>query len=188
MNAQQFSQRIDQARESYTGDGWWSGECPAHDDENPSLGWKDGAVKVVIKCQAGCSRQEVLKELGLTEDDTWLEPRPKAGGGKEVAATYDYRDEAGDLLFQAVRYRRPNGKKTFSLRRPDPDDADSWVYDIKNTRMVLYRLDAIQGGKRVVVVEGEKDADRLALTGLVATTIVVFVIAYVVFQRQEIRA
>ncbi len=168
MNSADFSRRIDQAREPSEPTDWWSGRCPAHDDEKPSLGWVDGTVKIGIKCQAGCSREEVLAALRLTEDDTCLRPRPASQSGataRTVAATYDYRDESGVLLFQSVRYE----PKDFRQRRPDPDDANKWTWNMRGVRLVLYRLNELQGQRRVVVVEGEKDADRLAATGLAAT-------------------
>jgi 5S rRNA maturation endonuclease (ribonuclease M5) len=162
MNAREFSTRIVNARSPYTNDSWWSGTCPAHDDDTPSLGWIDGTVKIGIKCQAGCTREEVLAALGLTENDTWLRPRPT---GPVIVAEYDYRDEVGALLYQSVRYE----PKTFRQRRPDPDRPGKWISNVSGARLVLYRLNELRGQRRVVIVEGEKDADRLAATGLAAT-------------------
>src|SRR5262249_51205051 len=118
MTSSEFARRIDEAKEPDQPAGWWTGRCPAHDDRTPSLTWRDGDRKIVIKCMAGCGRDRVLAALALTEDDTWL--RPRGAGGGTVAATYDYRDEAGALLFQSVRYQLPDGVKRFSLRRQNP--------------------------------------------------------------------
>lgn len=83
--------------------------------------------------------------------------------GKEVAA-YDYCDETGAMLFQVVRLE----PKDFRYRRKVNG---SWEWSLGNTRRVLYRLPAIvQGaGRTVLIVEGEKDADRLTSLGLLAT-------------------
>ena len=83
---------------------------------------------------------------------------------KEVVATYDYRDEAGTLLFQSVRFE----PKSFSQRRPV---TGGWEWGLGNVRRVLYRLpDLINAPDRtVLLVEGEKDADRLTTLGLLAT-------------------
>lgn len=87
--------------------------------------------------------------------------------GPRIVATYDYRDEDGRLLYQAVRYE----PKDFRQRRPDGQGG--WVYRLDGVRRVLYRLPELVASDRdrpVFVVEGEKDADRLASLGCVATT------------------
>ena len=78
---------------------------------------------------------------------------------------YDYRDEDGNLLFQVVRY----APKTFRQRRPD--GSGGWTWRVRGVRQVPYRLPELcaAGDAPVFVVEGEKDADRLASLGLVAT-------------------
>jgi len=86
----------------------------------------------------------------------------------EIVATYPYKDEAGQLLFEVVR-KMP---KDFRQRRPD--GAGGWIWNLKGVQRVLYRLpevlSAVQEGRIVYLVEGEKDADNLAQLGLVATT------------------
>lgn len=81
---------------------------------------------------------------------------------------YDYVDEHGELLFQAVRYRDP---KTFRQRRPKP--GGGWIPNIDGVRLVPYRLPevlaAIAKGRPILIVEGERDADRLWVAGLPAT-------------------
>ncbi len=42
--------------------------CPAHDDRNPSLSVSDKNGKILVKCWAGCTQEEVieaLRNLGL---------------------------------------------------------------------------------------------------------------------------
>ena len=42
--------------------------CPAHDDRNPSFSATDVGGKILVKCFAGCSQEEVigaLRNLGL---------------------------------------------------------------------------------------------------------------------------
>lgn len=87
------------------------------------------------------------------------------------AKNHDYRDEFGELLFQVKRYYK--GKdKCFSQRQPD--GRGGWIDNTKGVRQVPYRLPELlavqsQLTKPVYVVEGEKDADRLASLGLIAT-------------------
>ena len=48
----------------------WIAKCPAHDDREPSLSINKGADhRVLIKCQAGCSTDDVLAALGITYRD-----------------------------------------------------------------------------------------------------------------------
>lgn len=102
-------------------------------------------------------------------------PARAAGGSSRIVATYDYVNEAGDLLFQVVR-KEP---KAFLQRRPDPSsslEAPRWIWGLGErgeTRRVLYRLPellAADASALVYVVEGEKDVDRLRALGVVATS------------------
>lgn len=120
---------------------------------------------MLLHCHRGCSQEAVIQALrarGLWPDA----PRHLRSNAK-VAVTYDYRDESGVLLFQVVRLE-PKG---FYLRRPDGHG--SWIKNLDGVRRVLYRLPevlAAPADATVCGVEGEKDADRLAALGIVATT------------------
>src|SRR5262245_37567432 len=82
----------------------------------------------------------------------------------KIIATYDYEDESGKLLFQVVRHE----PKDFRQRVPN---GTGWSYSLNGTRRVLYRLpDLLASASIIWLVEGEKDADRLASLGLTATT------------------
>lgn len=111
----------------------------------------------------------VAREQGIAERRAqfqWLVQQGLASNAAQVCeATYDYQDEQGNLLFQVVRLY----PKTFRQRRPD--GRGGWVASVKGVRPVPYRLPQLQASPeaRVYVVEGEKDADRLARGGLVAT-------------------
>lgn len=86
---------------------------------------------------------------------------------RRMTAAYDYRDEDGAPLFQVVRH----DPKGFSQRRPDGQGG--WIGNLDGVARVLYRLPELitaDPEEPVIVVEGEKDADRLAALGFVATT------------------
>lgn len=133
--------------------------CPAHEDDNPSADWnrKKNAWHCIV-CGASGSTRDLAVRLGI--------PVPERRQAEQVAATYDYRDASGKLLYQKVRLV----PKSFRLRRPD--GAGGWRYDMEGTTRVLYRLPELlaSGDATVYLVEGEKDADNLAARGLVATT------------------
>jgi len=91
---------------------------------------------------------------------------PRGNKGK-VAATYDYTDRNGKLLYQVVRYE-PKG---FSCRRPG--DSGGWIGNMKGVERVPYRfpdvLEAVKRSNRVYIAEGEKDVDAIVAAGGVAT-------------------
>jgi hypothetical protein len=138
--------------------------CPAHDDRKPSLlvrEQKNGAVS--IRCMAGCRRSEILDALELKETD--LDP--------ELEAIYRYESAGGELLYEKLRRK---GKR-FLFRRSGADGKDEYKL---GPERVLYRLPLIANRKlaageagqqlAVMLVEGEKDADRLLQEGILATT------------------
>jgi hypothetical protein len=144
--------------------------CPAHQDDRPSLSAEERDGRLLLHCHGGCSQDSVLAALrsrGLwPARDAASSSAPAATRGR-IVATYPYRDECGAPLFEVVR----RGPKGFAQRRPGGNG--EWVWSLDGTRRVLYRLPellAAVSSLSVFISEGEKDADRLASLGLVATT------------------
>ena len=149
----------------------WSARCPAHEDRRASLSISEGDNGgAVLHCHAGCEPAAIVAALGLTLADL-MPPRTKPtaklkGNGKpRIVATYDYRNEAGDVVFQVVRYE----PKDFRQRRPKP--GGGWEWSVKGVPVVPYRLPELlaEPTRIVFVVEGEKDVDNLARIGVLAT-------------------
>lgn len=87
----------------------------------------------------------------------------------KIESIYDYTDATDRVVYQTVRYT----PKDFRQRRFDPSNPDKFIWNLKGVELVPYRLPqllAADQGEPVFYVEGEKDADRLASFGLVATT------------------
>ena len=146
-----------------SGDGW-TARCPAHTDTRSSLSIGHGDTQPwVLRCHAGCSTEAILAAAGLTLADI-LAPRSNGHASRpQIVATYDYRDETGALLSQAVRF----DPKDFRQRRPDGNGGFAW--DLKDVRRVLYCLPELQGQSVAYVVEGEKDVATVQGLGLAAT-------------------
>ena len=129
----------------------WECRCPAHDDRRASFGFTQPNGKVLLKCQTGCTTEEIVAALGLSMRDLFDDT--DAVKPREVAA-YTYTNEAAQPLFQVVRFQ----PKDFRQRKPDG------TWGIKGVRRVLYNLPAVLAvaadGGTVLIVEGEKDADR----------------------------
>jgi Protein of unknown function (DUF3631) len=144
----------------------WSAKCPAHDDSSPSLSVNEGNNGgIVLQCHAGCSPEAVVAALGRTLAD--LMPTREHKPRRRELASYPYRDEGGSLLFQVVRFE----PKEFRQRRPNGKGGSIW--NLNGVKRVLYRLPELVGADPstpVFIVEGEKDADRLANLGFIATT------------------
>jgi putative DNA primase/helicase len=125
-----------------------------------------GPWDLAVRAAGGAngSALQWLRGLGIEAP----QPAVKAKTKGRIVTTYPYHDEAGKLLFQVVRFADP---KDFRQRRPN--GRGGWIWSVKGTRQVPYRLPEMLArpeGAPVYVVEGEKDADRLAGLGLCATT------------------
>ena len=89
---------------------------------------------------------------------------------------YNYHDASGAMVLQV--FRTITGDPRFGQRAPDGtyrDGKPKWKYKVRHVpghESMLYRFPALlaSGQKTVWICEGEKDTDRLARLGLVATT------------------
>ncbi|WP_336489723.1 AAA family ATPase [Methylobacterium nigriterrae] len=130
---------------------------------------RGGGVLDLLREHANLSKSAALdwlRERGFLPE----QPKPKAEPRSHlnIVATYDYVDEYGELQFQVVRLE----PKDFRQRQPDMLSPDGWIWNRKGTRDLPYRLPDIVAAVHdsVFIVEGEKDADALALLDFVATT------------------
>lgn len=149
------------------GRGKW--QCPAHDDDDPSLGVKHENGKVLLHCHSGgCTPEAIVAAIGLTMSDLFDEPlkreskRSKQNGSVKAkrVADYPFTDRHGEPLSTHSRYEPGfNGKeKSFTWTNKNPH--------------VLYNLPLIVDAEHVHINEGGKAADRLTLVlppGHVAT-------------------
>jgi 5S rRNA maturation endonuclease (ribonuclease M5) len=144
-------------------------KCPTHEDGTASLSIKQEDGKILLLCRAGCDTKDVLGAMGMTFADLFpngakANPSPNGQAAPRIVATYDYTDEAGNILFQAVRY----DPKKFKQRRSD--GKGGWIWNLDGVRLVPYNLPEVLKASSVLVVEGEKDVETARGMGLVATT------------------
>lgn len=194
MNIGSFLERVGGSR---LGEDKGKFNCPIHGDGRASCSCavgRDG--RLLVTCHAGCPTEDVVAALGLSMADLAPANGKVSGhhsGRGTIAATYDYVDEVGDLLYQVVRMvpkdfrqrRRYDGSWAWGITAGwYSQDRDGDWYKTKKTptatdrelgdvRRVLYRLPSLLAadpGAIIFVVEGEKDADNLSKLGLVATT------------------
>ncbi len=142
----------------------FAARCPFHQDRAPSLtfnpdkggAWRCHTCSVggmlvdfeqkFSDCDRSQARENIAELIGLKS-------------ARKPEATYEYTDEDGRLLFQVLRYRRPDGKKEIRQRRPDGKGGWVWSLD-QNVRRVLYRLPEVLTANTIILTEGEKDCDR----------------------------
>jgi putative DNA primase/helicase len=87
---------------------------------------------------------------------------------QNIDVAYDYHYADASLAYQVVR--TITGEPRFLQRRPN--GPDRWIWNLKETKRVLYHLPdliAAAPGSVVYIAEGEKDVDRLRQHGRLAT-------------------
>ena len=131
-----------------------------------------GGVIKLIEMRLGLrngAAADWMREQGFDLPERTRGDDAPSTGHARIAATYDYPDADGQVLFQVVRME----PKTFRQRRPDPKATDGWSWSMKGQALVPYRLpellEAVASEVVVFVVEGEKDVDALRLRGIPAT-------------------
>lgn len=160
------------------GDKEFKAKCPFHPDSKPSLNFSSKTGKFM--CHGCHAKGDILtfyaklKDLDPANDfpgilqgiaeEFGIDGQGTPPEKLKIVKTYDYTDEGGNLLFQVCRL----DPKSFRQRRPDGNG--SWTWNLAGVRKVLYRLPEVLKFQEVIIVEGEKDADRLRSLGFTATT------------------
>jgi hypothetical protein len=160
-------------RVKLVGDGRATARCSAHEDRVASLSLSTGdGGKVLLHCHAGCETLDIIERAGLELGDLFntvasaVPLTPVLTSRSASSQTiYRYADLAGATVGEVVR----GPGKRFRQRRPDGDGG--WEWKASQTP-VVYRWPELsaQPDDPIWVVEGEKDAERLASVGLRATT------------------
>lgn len=123
-----------------------------------------GSIIDWLSIEQGKSVADVLKQLsGSAIDSGTGNSEDHHPSKSKIVATYDYKDENGNLKYQAVRME----PKSFRQRQPDGQGGWKWTMD--GITRVLYRLAEVLLASSVWIVEGEKDADTMVALGFVAT-------------------
>lgn len=146
----------------------WKAKCPVHEDTRQSLSlWVNDSGHLMAHCHAnkGCTFLAIRKALKTIPSD-WGNPVEDKPIERKQTAVYTYRNEKNEPLFSVVRYEPKD------FRQCMPDGKGGRVWQVTPDRYVLYRLPELlaKPEQPVIIVEGEKDADRLHKMGLLATT------------------
>lgn len=113
---------------------------------------RDG--RVLIHCHAGCKVIDILKAINLKTSDLYPPDKSK------IVEVYQYADNQGDIVYEIVRLE-PKG----FYARHEVDGR--YVNNMKGVKLIPYRLpeliQAVENGKTIILVEGEKDADNVVV-------------------------
>lgn len=147
----------------------WVAKCPSHEDREPSLTVTETCDRLLVHCHAGCDIRDILKSLDISYKDLFFDSGESSSKNTPfIIDEYEYRDIESRLVYVVERCI----PKSFRQRRPLPNG--EWVWNLENTPRLIYRLPqvvkAIQEGRWVFIVEGEKDVHTLETMGFVATT------------------
>lgn len=171
LNVSEFRDALAACNCDPTGNGTqFEARCPGHDDNRASLSVAQAANgNLLVHCHAGCDPKDICAALGIKVADLFPEKPKRNGGRAAIVATYDYRDENGNLLFQVCRF----DPKDFRQRKPDTTQPGGFTWKTTGCRRVLYRLPetlaAMVRGDVIHIAEGEKDVAALVQVGFAAT-------------------
>ena len=155
-----FCSKLDKVKPTYKG---IRALCPSHDDIHPSLTANYTEGKILVKCQAGCSFEEIASALEMEQSQFFANETSTSSNSRKVAR-YRYEDKEGAHAFDVVRFE----PKAFRPQRPD----GKWT--LEGVERVPYRLPQLLTGikenREIFILEGEKDCDNAEIFGLVAST------------------
>lgn len=174
-----YRQHVSNLRITASGQSY--GRCPLHSDDHESFSCH--LETGFWYCHAGCGSGNTItfsRRIGTSEPTPLMESQPSDGlisssrkecaapfskpkEQKKIVATYQYKYEDGSDAYQVVRFE-PKG---FSQRRMENG---KWVWGTTGIRKVPYNLPEVIKSSHIILVEGEKDADKLISLDLVATT------------------
>lgn len=73
MTADRFAKLL---RARPAGPGKWTAQCPAHQDDKPSLSISEGKDgRVLVHCFAGCAPEDVVETAGVDWSEMFAGPR-----------------------------------------------------------------------------------------------------------------
>jgi hypothetical protein len=180
LSIDDIAKSLGNGKESKTADGWVT-TCPAHDDGKASLSIRAPHGKILFKCHAGCSQEEVMKALidrdlwpKKSTGESWKPMRPVPSSvaaptdvkhfkhGKPVR-TWEYRELDGAMIGYIHRFEDGKGGKTLIPMSYCYSDKGGkmWSWKSFDKPRPFYNLPLFAKYKDapVLILEGEKAAD-----------------------------
>lgn len=152
--------------------GQYMAKCPNHGDSHQSLSvsvGKDG--RVLLKCHAGCSTEDIVWSMGLQMKDLFAEIKPG-----DMFPRYDPPKSQGKAQFEREHIYPGSQLKKVIMRKPDGGkygcwfhlEGGKWVKGRNGITPPLFTVAPLEGV--VFVAEGEKDVNTLHSLGFDAAS------------------
>ena len=165
-----FQNLLSQTNARQESSGQFKGTCPAHDDHKASLSLKLEDNQILLNCFAGCDFNNVCEKLGVDPKELFADPYQDDPPPRksETVAEYVYTNPDGSPRFVVIR------KEDKRFLQARINRKGSREYSMKDVKRIPYRLPqlikAIENGKTLLLVEGEKDVETAEKLGFIATT------------------
>ena len=160
-------------------DGKYMARCPHHGDSTPSLSVSLGKDnKILLKCFAGCSTEDIVWSMDLQMTDLFAEvtpatafpvyeePQHKQSATEKPKKEAEYLYAGGQL--KKIKYRRSDGSKYCTWLHKEADG--SWAKGRNNIQPGLY-MSQEDLPQAFFLVEGEKDVESIKAMGLPAVSL-----------------
>lgn len=160
-------------------DGKYMARCPNHGDSTPSLSVSLGKDnKILLKCFAGCSTEDIVWSMDLQMKDLFAEvtpatafpvyeePQRKQSAADKPKKEAEYFYAGGQL--KKIKYRRSDGSKYCTWLHKETDG--SWAKGRNNIAPGLY-MSQEDLPQAIFLVEGEKDVESIKAMGLPAVSL-----------------
>lgn len=161
MKIEEFLSRLEAVQQGADASRW-TAKCPAHDDGQNSLGVHvTESGKILLKCYAGCSTEDIVAAMGLKMSDLFaddgkksgrkskkasapkavtpeevLEPKPLSAYKKKRpskhVAFYEYEDENGVKIFRVERRVYTDEKGGKTFIQQHPNENGGWDYGVSS--------------------------------------------------------
>ena len=153
----------------------WRASCPCgwnhkHQDKNESLSVEyDRQTKtLLVYCFTGCTVDEICKATNCELSDLRIGAKDPnsfiswyaAQNGLTVVESYSYCYGPYNDGLRKIRFRKPDGSKTFCWLREDPSKKSGFAMTHNGSAHRLYVAGNINNST-VFLVEGEKDANTV---------------------------
>ena len=163
--------------------------CPrgeGHKDTAPSCSVQEKNGKTLVKCFAGCEQGDLIKalleldlwEMSEKEEQTMTPATLTEIGDAPPSIIYEFRTPEGDLVAEHLRWNHPDGSKALAWRRPDHHYREGLGKDeggLSLADLPLYGSEELNRpeneGRRVLLVEGEKAANKCREVGVEAVVL-----------------
>jgi 5S rRNA maturation endonuclease (ribonuclease M5) len=163
--------------------------CPrgeAHKDTAPSCSVQERNGKTLIKCFAGCEQADLIKalidldlwEISENEGEKMSPATLTKIGDAPPTFIYEYYSPQGDVIAEHLRWNKADGSKAMAWRRPGHHYKEGLGKDeggLSLAELPLYGSEELlkpeSEGMRILLVEGEKAANKCREVGVEAVVL-----------------